>query len=649
MNRLNLYFSILLLFLPLLIFSQKKPIKYGKLSNEEKTIEKSELDKDANAIILFDFGEINFEGATLIIERHTRIKILNTNGLHQANIEIPFFAKNNREKVTKVKAQTLNIDKDGTIEKTKVSKSDFFTVDLNKNWKSKRFAFPNVKPGSIIEYVYRKTSKDAVSLEEWNFQNDLPTLTSHLHVLISEGLDYKIVYNGDRLLNKYGNENRNTWSLENLPPLEEENFCPNIDDYKESIRFQLASYVRRSNIPGGGLETVDLMSTWEKLAKDILSQKEYIGILGQLGKRKKTKQLLKQIISENDADLEKVKKIYSFIQNRISWNGKYRLFPDQNFIEIFESNLASSCEINLVLVQLLKNAGLDANPLIISTKTHGRITKVYPLYNQFNHVLAQVKIGEKDILMDATSPFRSYRQLADEDLNPSGYLLSKKEPRWINIPLPKKTKTIVVTELKFLEEELQYKTAFAFFKHHAEEMRRAYDQEGGKNSFITKHLLDYSGGELVLDSFTVKNTDKLDKPFSVVCYFKKPLDEGLDANYIYIEPFLKKHFFKNPFTKSYRYLPIDFLLPSSEKFIFNLSIPEGYELAEEPESNRFTIENNKCDYNFLFKKTSNSLCQLSSEFIISNPLIYPTEYSSLREMFNQIIRFQSMQLVLKKK
>jgi len=640
----SLHFTILFLLFPLFLFAQKNPIKYGKLSDKEKSIKKSKIDPEASAIILCDFGEINFEGNNVIITRHTRIKILNQNGLEKANIEIPYFAKKGSEKITRIKAQTLNIDKKGKIEKTKISKSDFYTIDINENWKSKRFAFPNVKPGSIIEYSFTKISKDAVSLEEWSFQNDIPTLKSHLNVFISEGLDYKIVLNGSQLLKKYQGESRNTWVLENLPPLEEEDYCPNIDNYKESIRFQLASYKTYNQT--GSFEDVTLMSTWEQLSYDLLKHKDFIGILGQ---KRKSKIVLEKIISDKNSDLKKVKKIYSYVQKKISWDGRYRLFPDQRFSQVFDKKIGNSSDINLCLVRLLKSAGLDANPLIISTKNNGWVTKVYPLYNQFNHVLAQVKIGDEDILLDAIGNFRPYNLISEQDLNSNGYLLNGKDSRWIEIPLPKKTRTIIVTELDFNEEEMKYKTSFSFFEHEAVKFRQLFHEEKGEKTFVTNHLIDLSDDDFVLDSFSVKNGFDFDKPLSVICFLKKPLEDGLDADYLYIDPFIKKHFAKNPFIKPYRYLPVDFILPSKEKFIFNLRIPDGYELAEEPKSARFTIENKKSDYNYLFKTISNSRAQLSSEFIISDPLIYPSEYGSLREMFNEIIKHQSTQIVLKKK
>ena len=640
-------FSLLLLSIlifPPIVFSQKDPIRFGKVSKAEKIITSTELDTDANAVILCDFGVIDFMGNAVEITRHTRIKILNKKGVDEANIVLPYFSKDNNERIFKVKAQTINISDDGELKKIRIKKGDIYTVDATENWKEKRFTFPNVKVGSIIEYQYSKKSESVVSLEEWTFQKSLPTLKSQLNVSVGSNLDYKIVYNGNRLIKKYGNKDANSWSLENLPPLKKEPFCPNPEDYVESIRFQLAGYKRYSS---GGSEYVQLMTSWEKLAKDILEHQNYKNILNR--KRLANKMLL-QIIDENDEPLEKVKKIYSFVQDEMDWNGKYRLFPKEKFSTIIEQKRGNSAEINLCLVRLLQSAGLDANPLIVSTKGNGMITKNYPLYSQFNHVIAYVKIGEKDILMDAISKFRPYNLLGKNDLKPEGFLLDKSESRWIEIKFPLKTRAVIINNLKFENDQMKYKTVFAFFEHEAVDYRRKFHEEKGKKSFITTYLQKpIDEDEMTLDSFTVRNSHDLGKPFSVTCYFSKTMEDGLEADIIYLNPFIKKHLEKNPFINPIRYLPVDFILPSSEKYIYNLTIPAGYELAEIPKNIKFSTASKKISYTYVFAQLSGRNIQLSSNYKISQPLIYPDEYGDLRELFNKMMGLQATQLVLKRK
>ncbi len=643
-------FSFLLipfLLLSNFLFSQKDPIRYGKISKIEKNIQKSNLDPDANAIILCDFGEINFQGNSVEITRHTRIKILTQNGLNEANIVLPYVFKDNRERISKVKAQTININSEGNVEKIKIKKDQFYTIDVNNILKEKRFTFPDVKPGSIIEFQYTKITEKVVTLEEWTFQNKLPTLKSQLNVVVGGNLDFKIVYNGNRLINKYGNNDSNSWFLENLAPIKEETYCPNPKDYIESIRFQLAGYHQYSSIPTGKMEYVKLMTTWDNLAKEMLSFKAYKNILNQ---KKESNKLLLQIINGKEEDLEKVKKIYSFVQNEIDWNGQYHLFPEESFSRIMEQKRGNNSEINLCLVRLLQSAGLDANPLIISTKGNGLITKTYPLYNQFNHILVQVKIGEEDILMDAVSNFRPYNLLAKNDLKPFGFLLHKTEPRWILIEYPTKTKSIIVNNLIFKQNEMKFNISYAFFEHKAVEYRRKFLQEEVKENFITTHLQNtFDGNDMDLDSFRVKNSHDLEKPFLITCYFTKALKDGQELDIIYLNPFLKKHFDKNPFVNPIRYLPVDFILPSSEKFIYNLKIPDGFELAEIPKSIKYSTDSKKVSYTYGFSYAEGGKVQLCSNYKVIHPLIMPDEYGALRELYNKMMGLQSTQLVLKRK
>ena len=631
-------------FLCFSLFSQSGPIKYGKVSKEELAIETNSNDAEYGAIILCDYGEIEISNGILTIYRHTRIKILNQNGIDEANIVLPYFTKENTEKIVNIKAQTLNVDEKGKVKKITVNKKDIFTSDPHENWKEKRFTFSDVKPGSIIEYQYLKKSERFFSLEPWYFQNELPTLKSQLQVKIAENLDFRLVYNGNRLINKYAGENQNKWTLENLPPLKEEPYCPNPQDYVESIQFQLAGYKKYDSM--GGTSYVEVMTTWEKLAKELLVESNMKRVLNA---RKKPKEIIQQIISEDDEDKEKVKKIYRWVQQNLNWNNNYRLFPEQDFKKIIESGIASSGEINLVLVKLLQAAGFNANPLIISTKRHGLVTKIYPIYYQFNHVLAQVELNGKDVLMDATTDFRPYNLLAKNDLNPNGYLLHKKESRWVDIPLIKKTRTIVVTDLSFKENKMIYKIDFSFFKHEAANHRWYLASEKGEDSFVKKFLMDIDEStEIELDSFSVKNELDLEKPFGVTCYFSQQMEDGLNSDIIYLSPFLIKHFDKNPFNNPLRYLPVDFGVPSSEKYIFNMRLPKGYEVAEVPESVRLATPDNHCSYNYLFQEKSGQV-QLSSEMNLSKPLIPPSQYGSLRELFSQLIAKQEVQLVLRKK
>ena len=57
--------------------------------------------------------------------------------------------------------------------------------------------------------------------------------------------------------------------LADLPPVKDQEFIYNIDNYVEKIRFQLVSYYKRTEI--GNVPTrVEVLESWENLAKEVM-------------------------------------------------------------------------------------------------------------------------------------------------------------------------------------------------------------------------------------------------------------------------------------------------------------------------------------------------------------------------------------------
>lgn len=48
-----------------------------------------------------------------------------------------------------------------------------------------------------------------------------------------------------------------------------------------------------------------------------------------------------------------------------------------------------------MLVNMLKEAGLSAHTVVLSTTDHGDVIRMFPLISQFNHVIAYVEIGNE--------------------------------------------------------------------------------------------------------------------------------------------------------------------------------------------------------------------------------------------------------------
>src|SRR5690606_38156787 len=80
---------------------------------------------------------------------------------------------------------------------------------------------------------------------------------------------------------------------------------------------------------------------------------------------------------------------------------------------------------------MLQEAGLDADPVLVSTREHGKVYKGTPMLNKFNYVIAHVNLGGKSVLLDATDPLLPAGMLPMRSLNGEGRLIKSGTDQWI--------------------------------------------------------------------------------------------------------------------------------------------------------------------------------------------------------------------------
>ena len=147
-----------------IVAQDKLPIKFGKVAIEDFDVKSALIDSSTNAVVAADLGSSEFIANSseltfsLIFKEKKRIKIITKNGFAAATITIQLYVSGNKtEKLDDLDAFTYNVE-NGNVLKTKVEKSAVFTEKHDKNWIYKKFTFPALKEGSIIEYSYEVKS-----------------------------------------------------------------------------------------------------------------------------------------------------------------------------------------------------------------------------------------------------------------------------------------------------------------------------------------------------------------------------------------------------------------------------------------------------------------------------------------------------------
>jgi hypothetical protein len=194
------------------IYAQKSPVKFGDIPMEDLKMKVYDKDSSASAVILSDYGEayvmLTTVNASLVFERHVRIKILTKEGLDWATAAIQLYhSGSNEERVTKLKATTYNLE-NGKVVETDMSKDGIFKEKFNRNINLQKFTLPNVKEGSVIEYSYTVSSEFLANFPDWKFQYDIPVRASEYWALFPDFFIFEKYMQGYVTLTSYEVKNK---------------------------------------------------------------------------------------------------------------------------------------------------------------------------------------------------------------------------------------------------------------------------------------------------------------------------------------------------------------------------------------------------------------------------------------------------------
>src|SRR4051812_23319684 len=201
--KLRSLFFLLLAINLLPVFSQDpSKIKFGKITPADFEPKLYSIDSSASAVVLADIGSTEIVGNqkgsfSLVFKNFRRARILNKNGYDLADVTIPIYDDGKmEEELSSLKAVTYNLE-NGKVVETKLDvKGSVFKDKINQNQVVKKFTFPNIKEGSIIEYEYKIHSDFTFNFQPWTFQGEYPSLWSEYTVSIPEFYYYVTMAQG---------------------------------------------------------------------------------------------------------------------------------------------------------------------------------------------------------------------------------------------------------------------------------------------------------------------------------------------------------------------------------------------------------------------------------------------------------------------
>ncbi|AZA80067.1 DUF3857 domain-containing protein [Chryseobacterium sp. G0186] len=593
-----------------------------KFSDADLSKAKSLLDENAPAEILYKSVHYRIDASTgdLHKEYVYRIKIYNKDKAEDwLNVEVPLRQSgSNLETLQKFKAFTYNLE-DGKTVPVKVEKSSKYKSKESKYVTINKFAFPNVKDGSVLEYQYEVLSPFAFLylVPEVFIELDTPSLYTEYVLDSPVNIAYNINYTGelmpkhrevaDRTL--YGTQYKTyRFGFENVKGFKAEKHVRNDSNFRTKISAELNSTHFR--------ELVLYSSSWDQINKR-LTENEDFG--GELKKTRFAKDNMPAGVLEMKTDFEKANALLSYVQKTFTWNKDRGIYTEDGIKKLLETKVGNAAEINLFLIMLFREAGIKSDPLIISTVDHGLINMVSPNLTKTNFVLASVEINGQFHIYDATSKQSSMDEIPLRNWNQYGILLAKNNVSQIQMTNTKSSNTYLTVDAKINDDgsisgSYSDKDTGAYAMY----VKDSYDEnaEKYKKQYKDNFSIDFTG----IDSKVLENGEFE----STMKFSSSNLIDRIGKKMI-INPMLFLSKTSNEFDQAdTRKYPIDFGAPTIKVKKVVLEIPDGYVIEEMPKNKKIVTEDKEIEYSYVFEQKGNKLEVTSTTKISSAD--YPKEY-----------------------
>jgi hypothetical protein len=672
-NVLNPSVFLILFFICLSIsYGQRDPFRYNKIDDKYIEMTRFEDDTTAKAVILGNYGVIEIRYGRNGFESHymrrIRVKILNQDAADIANYKLPLYnSGTSRERLVNLKA-VIYTPENGKVNRTRFSRRDTYEEEISDNLKYINFTLPNVKEGTVYDLEYTIVSPFLNTLPIWYFQDQYPTVLSELRLYIPEYFYYKPLMGGYLALDGRSNDSRSQkfrveWEevghmnkktkhsanidyienitilrVNNAPAFKTEPFMNSPINYLSKIEHEIVNF----RMPYG--PSTDYSSTWPKLSKQLMESNSFGRLLNRSNfLRDEVNKILETYSDPGDRAVA----AYSLIQEEMTWNNRNGIYATQNLRRVWDDKQGNAADINLLLVLLLRELEIDAEPVILSTRSHGMVNPTQIMLSSFNYVVAWAKVGDNEFVMDATEKHTPFYLLPTRCINGEGRLISETRGRWVSLEAYADNTMHIISNITVkpcgsIHAEM--------FRHKDNYMRLDMDQEyrsfDREEDFLDDFESDHPGMELL--EFEMQNRYEWSEPLVTRYEYEMPELDTSPKDVLYVNAMGIDQMDGNPFLSDERLFPIDFIFPTRRTYEININIPEGYTVDELPRNARFNMPGRGGRFVSNYSVNDDNTIQVNVEYELSKALYTGDEYQRVKNFFSRMVEEQARLIVLKK-
>jgi hypothetical protein len=617
--------------------------KWGKITPEEWSLTPPAAFPEAAAVVIFDVGNLEvpqpYDGNRIVFERHVRIKIFDKSAADDAvSIEISIYGS---EDLRGFDGATILPDG----REFEFGKSALLKKKSGKNAIFYTFTFPSVEDGCIVEYKYRVWHDHYGALDPWYFQGPLYTLESSYTTSLAPGLNYTAITRNvpfelrSPVKHETGIDPSSpaefTWTLRDTYPIEPEAYMTAVNSYYASVCLQLKSFKDLDNY-------VKFISDWPSLADVIEEEYTKPALDNDNGVRDQALELAAGLTDS----LEIVRRICEYVRLEILTADS----PDAYFLntkaidKVLADRLGSGTGKNLLMLQMLRELGFVANPVLIGSRSHSYFNRdIYDL-NQFDYLICQVNTGGVSRLLDVSDRWVPFPYLPSEAMVPGGLLLDGKNSAPIQLQAPERRSSITVATRMGVDVggsatcSTHVNLQGHFMSNHQRLLDAATDADDIKESLLEGQAVDFQLLDYQMTEYPGEDSAGIDMVFTLPDYC-----EILDSNLV-VEPLLFA-LKQNPFKNAKRSFPVDFGFTQQISETVDITVNDSLTLATLPEKSSLAIDGLRYSQLVLGGGTQ---AKIISQLIVGKSIFTPAEYARLRETYDKITTATTDRVVAKR-
>ncbi|WP_170178351.1 DUF3857 domain-containing protein [Flammeovirga pectinis] len=628
-------------------------------------------DTSAIAFIVGDYGEMAFDSDATAsmyrLKKHIRIKVLKNGGLKYGNVILKTYDINGfRESISSFEGRVYNLE-NGEIVTSKFKSKEIIEEKNSDDVLLEKIFLPNVKVGSVIEYSYVLNSYFLGNPHDWNIQHDIPCLVSDFTFKMPQSLRFNVItpryltvyefpsevmnqqrsYSTIVRTSKIGRPNQKIyhektelsllirrWRAENVPSYVLEPFISSEEELKAKLKINISS-------SSNGM--FDYANSWSS----ILEEKYKLAYKGVgENKLKFLKDKLELIRNQSEDKLVKAKLVFELVRSRIKWNGEYSSLRSAAPKEIYNKRSGNVIDVNLFLVDALNQVGVSAVLMYGNIRGRGKLIQSIPDVSQLIYGTAVASIDGEKVVLDATSEFTSFELIPQRALNYQGVLMSSNKHvngQFMEV-IPQGKDDLNIRMKVEINNDLSIKGEKSItYKGYARVNFREYCDEISEEEYITSleekviglSISDYSKKDiedLHIEEYVMERENAIEKVGSKI--FFNPL------NLIDVA--------ENPFIQEQRMYPVEFPYGIDRRYIFQIELPQNYDVVNIPSSIQVMLPNNGGRFKFQVSKYENKLIYMV-DFELNQLVFLPEEYSNLKLFYEKAFSLQTIPIELVQK